>query len=357
MLSRACPRIRLLLVLLVTGAAGCQRATEPVFTFSTDGSSRAGLVALEDGVLVGNEAGVLVRLNRRGEPVWKVKFAQEVAARPAVVTDSVIAGTVGGELSRLALADGAERWHLTGKPAVLAGLVADEASVYVLGPDGAVRAHALDTGQVRWRRPAPKPEESHIDPSQRLPSPVLAGTMLVVCLGDAGLVGLATEDGTVRWSRPLSQVLGMTHEAGTLYVSMRSGRMAALGMEDGALRWEQTVAPVLTSPPTYLQGVLWAGTEPPQLLAVSPRDGRRLSGIALPSPLVTQLAEHGEQLLVPTSGTEGQLLALRRQGGAPLFSVRTDTPLRTTPVVIGDQIFVLGLDGRVLSWNIRAPVP
>jgi outer membrane protein assembly factor BamB len=133
--------------------------------------------------------------------------------------------------------------------------------------------------------------------------------------------------------------------------------MAALGMDDGALRWEQTSAAVLTSPPTYLQGVLWVGTEPPQLLAVSPADGRRLSGIALPAPLLTQLAVHGEQLIVPTSGHEGLLLALRRQGGAPVFSVRTDTPLRTTPVVIGDQVFVLGLDGRVLSWSIRAPAP
>jgi outer membrane protein assembly factor BamB len=357
MLPRACPCIRLLLVLLATGTAACQRATEPVFAFSTDASSRAGLVALEDGVLVGNEAGTLVRLNRRGEAVWRVKFAQEVAARPTVSGDSVIAGTVGGELARLGLADGADRWRLTGEPPVLTALVSDDASVYVLGPDGAVRALALDSGQVRWRRPAPKAEESHIDPSQKLPAPVLAGGVLVVSLGDTGLVGLSTADGAVRWRRPMAQVLGMTREDNTLYVSMRTGRMAALGVEDGALRWEQTSAAVLTSPPTYLQGVLWVGTEPPQLLAVSPADGRRLSGIALPAPLLTQLAVHGEQLIVPTSGHEGLWVALRRQGGAPVISVRTDTPLRTTPVVIGDQVFVLGLDGRVLSWNIRAPAP
>lgn len=357
MLPRACPCSRLLLVLLVTGTAACQRATEPVFTFSTDASSRAGLVALEDGVLVGNEAGALVRLNRHGESVWRVKFAQEVAARPTVSGDSVIAGTVGGELARMGLADGADRWRLTGDPPMLTALVSDESSVYVVGPDGAVLAHALDTGRVRWRRPAPKAEESHLDPSQRLPAPVLAGGVLVVAVGDAGLVGIDTSDGTVRWRRPLPQVLGMTHEGDTLFVSMRNGRVAALAVEDGGLRWDQMPAPVLTSPPTFIQGVLWVGTEPAQLLAISPSDGRRLSGISLPAPLVTQIAVHGPQLIVPTSGRQGLLLALRRQGGAPVFSVRTDTPLRTTPVVIGDQIFVLGLDGRVLSWNIRPPEP
>jgi outer membrane protein assembly factor BamB len=60
---------------------------------------------------------------------------------------------------------------------------------------------------------------------------------------------------------------------------------------------------------------------------------------------------------VPTSGREGLLLVLRRQGGAPVLTLRMDTPLRTQPVVIGDQLFVLGLDGRVLSWNLRPPEP
>jgi outer membrane protein assembly factor BamB len=106
-----------------------------------------------------------------------------------------------------------------------------------------------------------------------------------------------------------------------------------------------------------VQGVLWVGTEPPQLLAVSPSDGRRLSSITLPSPLVTQVAVHGELLVVPTSGHEGWVLTLRRQGGAPVLTLRMDTPVRTQPVVLGEQLFVLGLDGRVLSWSLRPPEP
>jgi outer membrane protein assembly factor BamB len=357
MLPRTCPCTLIFLVLLATGLCGCQRPTERVFEFSTDASSRAGLVALEDGVLVGNEAGSLLRLDRRGEPVWRVKFAQEVATRPAVSGDSVVVGTVGGELVRLGLADATERWRLTAEPPVHTALVADGTSVYAAGPDGAVRAHALDTGQVRWKRPGPRAEESRLEPGQRLPTPVLAGDVLVVALGDAGLLGLSTADGAVRWRRPLEQVLGMTLEGDTLYAAARNGRMMALGVVDGTVRWEQSPAAVLTSPPTYVQGVLWVGTAPPQLLAISPTDGRRLTGISLPAPLVSQLAVHGELLVVPTSGREGQLVVLRRQGGPPVFSLRADTPLRTPPVVMGDQLFVLGLDGRVLSWSIRASRP
>jgi outer membrane protein assembly factor BamB len=347
----------MLLVLLVTGVSGCQRPTERVFEFSTDASSRAAMVALEDSVVVGNELGAVLRLDRRGQPLWRVKLAQEVAARPTVSANSVIAGTVGGELASLGLADGTERWRLTGEPPVLTPLVSDATSAYVLGPDGAVRAHALDTGKVRWKRPPPKVEEARLEPGQRLPAPVLAGQVLVVALAEAGLVGLSTADGTVAWRRALPQVLGMTLEGDTLYATTRTGRVAAMGSADGALRWDQATASQFTSPPTYAHGALWVGAEPPQLLELSPSDGKQLSATPLPAPLVTQLAVHGELLLVPTSSREGQLLALKRQGLTAAFSLRTDTPLRMPPIVMGDQLFVLGLDGRVLSWSIRTPEP
>ncbi len=161
--TRACPRTVILLTLVVGWMVACQQPTERLFHYSSDASSRSGLVALEDGVLLGNEAGALVRLGRNGEPVWRVDLGREVAARPAVAGDGVLAGTVVGDLVHLALADGKERWRLTGQPPVLTPLVADAASLYVVAPDGAVRAHALDSGQVRWRRPAPKAEESHLD--------------------------------------------------------------------------------------------------------------------------------------------------------------------------------------------------
>jgi len=299
----------------------------------------------------------VLRLDRRGEAVWGVKLAQEVAALPTVSGDSVIAGTVGGELAHLALADGAERWRLTGEPPVLTALVSDAASAYAVGPDGAVRAYALDTGKVRWRRPPPRVEEARLEPGQRLPAPVLAPEVLVVALGEAGLVGLSPETGAVRWRRALPQVLGMTREADAVYVTTRNGRVAALGLADGSPRWEQTPAPQLTSPPTFAQGSLWVGAEPPQLLELSPVDGKALSATPLPAALVTHLTVQGELLLVPTSGREGLLLGLKRQAAAPAFSLRADTPLRTPPIVMGAQLFVLGLDGRVLSWSIRTPTP
>jgi outer membrane protein assembly factor BamB len=357
MLPRACPCTLLWLVLLVTGTAGCQRPAERRFEFSPNAPSRSGLLALEDGVLVGTETGALLQLDRTGKPGWRLKFAQEVAARPVKSRDTVVAGTTGGELLGLEAQTGQERWHLTGEPPLLTDLTADTSSVYVLDAAGGVRARALDTGQALWSWPPPPQAASPALTPSRRPPPLLMEDTLVAAVGATGLVALSTKDGTQRWHHPLEQVLGLAREEGTLYATARNGRVVALNASDGTLRWERQPASQLTSPPMVALGRLWvgAGTEPSQLLALDPATGETRSSTHLPGPLVTRPVLWEGRLLVPTSGRQGQLLVLLPEGTEPLFVLQADTPLRTEPVLLGDQLFVLGLDGRVLSWTLRAP--
>ncbi|HEX5754323.1 MAG TPA: PQQ-binding-like beta-propeller repeat protein [Archangium sp.] len=348
---------RLLLLLAMAALmAACRQPTGKLFTFSSDAPSRAGLVSLEDGVLVGNEAGRFLRLDRQGTALWRAELGREVAARPAVAGESVIVGTVGGTLVSLALADGSERWRLTGQPPVLTPLVADSGSVYVVAPDGSVRALAVDSGEVRWRRLLPS-GVPRTDATRPQPAPVLAGGLVVVVLGDAGLFALSPQDGTVRWRQPLARVLGMEAQGEVLYVSTRKGEVLALGLANGQVRWRQTPASALSSPPAWAQGQVWVGTEDKLLLALSPQDGRESIRLALPAPLVTQVIEFREWVLVPTRDSQGWLLAIKPREGPPVFTLRLDTPLLTRPVVLGDQLFVLGQDGRVLSWRLQPPKP
>ncbi|WP_326491727.1 PQQ-binding-like beta-propeller repeat protein [Myxococcus stipitatus] len=351
------------LVLTVVAAVGCREPAETAFRYSTDASSRAGLTALPDGVLTGNEAGAVLRVDPTGRVVWRVALGREVATRPAVAADSVIVGTVAGDLARLALSDGTERWRLTGEAPVLTPPVAEEdgTAVYVVAPDGAVRSHAVDTGKVRWRAPAPRADEAHLDTTRGLPAPVLADGLLVVAQGDAGLVALSTADGARAWRQDVPGVLGLVATKDVLFASTRERRVRALRLKDGSPLWEQTPATALTGPPSLALGTLWVGAredEADVLLGLSPTDGKEVFRVPLPAPLVTGVAEaHGELLVVPTNGRQGRLLVLAPRDVAHAISLRSDTPLRTRPVVLGAQVFVLGMDGRVLSWRLRAPKP
>ncbi|WP_328707039.1 outer membrane protein assembly factor BamB family protein [Citreicoccus inhibens] len=338
----------------------CQQPAEPVFRASTDASSRAGLLPVEDGVIAANEAGAVVRLDRAGAVRWRVALGREVATRPVLAQDSVIVGTVSGDVVRLALADGAERWRLTGEPPVLTAPATDEAgsTVYLVAPDGAVRALAVETGQLRWRIPAPKAEEARLDPTRGLPAPVMAEGRLLLALGDAGLVALSAQDGAVRWKQPLTGVLGLEVEPGGLYVSTRAGQVVALSLRDGSTRWTRQVAESLTGPPTRLLSTVWVGAGPAQLVGMAPSDGHEVARVALPAPLVTQVGTaFGTLLLVPTNDREGRLVVLKAPAWDVALSLRTDTALRTRPVVQGAQVFQLGQDGRVLSWKLRVPEP
>ncbi|NMO23150.1 PQQ-binding-like beta-propeller repeat protein [Pyxidicoccus fallax] len=207
--------------------------------------------------------------------------------------------------------------------------------------------------------PASQTQEASPDASHGFPAPLLAGGLLVVSLGDAGLVALSPDDGAQVWRRDVRDVVGMKSWRQALYVSTRPGRLLALNFQDGSPLWEQSPASSLTGPPSLSLGILWLGAiaeESPVLVGLSPADGKEVARLPLPDPLVTEVASLREDLLlVPTRGRQGRLVALRQPGWERVFSLRTDTPLRTRPVVMGDQVFVLGLDGRVLSWRVPPP--
>lgn len=362
MSPRACPCTPLLpaLALTLVAMAGCREPADSAFRYSTDASSRAGLAVMADGVITGNEAGTVVRLGRDGREVWRVSLGREVAARPVIAGDGVITGTVAGDVVRLALESGAERWRVTGEPPVLTPGVVDEAqaSVYFVAPDGAVRAHAVDTGKVRWRSPAPKSSEPAPDSPRPLPAPVLAGQVLVVARGSGGLAALSADDGTQAWTRDVRDVVGLEAWKEAVYVSTRPGRLLALRVKDGTPLWEQSVAEGLTGPPSMALGTLWvgAGGTSPALVGVERETGKETARVSLPGPLLSRVTPiRGELLLVPTAGRDGRLLALKPPAWERAFSLRTDTPLRTAPAVLGDEFFVLGLDGRVMAWRLKPP--
>ncbi|WP_244237488.1 outer membrane protein assembly factor BamB family protein, partial [Corallococcus llansteffanensis] len=250
----------------------CQRSpVDEAFRFSSDASSRTGLVALADGVLLGNEAGTVLRLDREGRPVWRVGLGREVATAPVVAGGAVIAGTVVGDVVCLTMEDGKERWRLGGGFPVLTPPVVDDAerTVFLVAPDGEVLALAVDSGQVRWRRPAPKETEPR-EPASAAPlapapgplpgsgvrpvgaphpAPVLVEGVLVVALGASGLWALDPESGVARWSQPVTDVVGLDSERDTVFVATRPGRVLALSMKDGSPRWEQRFADGVTGPP------------------------------------------------------------------------------------------------------------
>lgn len=335
-------------LLLVLSA--CERPAELDWSWAGNGPSRSGLVALGDGVIFGNEAGELVRLSADGTPVWRTLVGGEVASRPAVVGDTVVASTIGGEWVGVDFETGKEKWRLGGKPALTLPLASDDTRAYAVADDGSVMAISGANGGTVWKVLPPR----GVTGALRLDAaPAVVEGRLFVGLGAAGLRALNPEDGETLWQKRIGEVVGFLAVGDRLYVLSAEGTMAALQASTGAVQWQQTLKLKPTGGPWLARGLLWVAAEGDVLAAVDPQDGTETWQTKLPAPLKGGVSDYRELVLVPTNGREGRLLGLRPGQAEPVIDVHVDSALRTEPRVIGDEVLVQASDGRVLAWQIK----
>lgn len=327
----------------------CERPAELSWSWSGEGPSRSGLVALEDGVLFGNEAGALVRLGKDGEVHWRARIGTEFAARPAVVGDTVVAATTGGEWVGVSLATGAGKWRLGGKPPLLLPLASDDERAYAVAGDGSVLAISGANGGTAWKLLPPRALPKSFE---LVAAPAVLDGRLLVALGPAGLYALNPEDGETRWHRELGDVVGFLAEGARIYALTRGGELAALDASSGAVEWKRWLDFEVRGGPWLARGLLWVSGQDNLLASADPQDGTVTWRTTLPAPLEGGVDEYRELVLVPTNGREGRLLGFRPGQATPVIDVRADSALRSQPRVFGDEVLVQASDGRVLAWQI-----
>lgn len=338
-----------LLVCALFTQAACDRSASLVWSWSGEGPSRSGLLPVKDGVVFGNEAGAVVRLDATGREVWEAQVGREIAARPAVVGENVVAATIGGTWVGLGLETGEERWRVSGKPPLTLGLTADDERAYAVADDGSVLAISGTSGGTVWKRLPPRLRK----PLEITSAPVLVGEQLIVGLGVAGLLALHPEDGHTLWRRDVGELIGFLAEGERIYTTSTDRRVHALTVEDGATQWARALDLPIVGGPWLARGLLWVALENDGLAALDPQDGAVTWQTDLPAPVVGGVEAWRELVLVPTSGREGRLLGFRPGQSTPVVNVRVDSPLRTPPQVFGERVLVQASDGRVLAWEIR----
>ncbi|MBX5482568.1 MAG: PQQ-binding-like beta-propeller repeat protein [Myxococcaceae bacterium] len=338
-----------LLAGLALALSGCDQAAELSWSWAGEGPSRSGLTEVDGGVIFGNEAGALVRLDETGRVRWRVQVGREIAARPAVVGDVVVAATTSGEWLGVSLQTGAEKWRLGGKPALTVPLASDDQRAYAVADDGSVFAISGSSGGTAWRLLPPR----GVGDAAGLCAPVAKNGRLHVALGKAGLFALNPADGETLWRRSVGEVVGFLVEGARLYAATREGRVLALDAGTGAVEWERTLDEKPQAGPWLARGLLWIAFDERGLMSLDPQDGAETWRVQLPAPARGGVAAWREIVLVPTDGREGRLWGLRPGQAEPVVNLRADSALRTAPRVFGDTVLTLASDGRVLAWKIK----
>ena len=279
----------------------------------------AGPSAGEGLVVVGTSSGTVIALEASdGKERWRAKLSGEVLAAPLVAGGRVIVRTVDGRLRALEAADGKEAWMVEDlvprltlrgtSPPVRAGDV-----VFCGFDTGRVMAVSIPTGDILWQAQVSTPRgRSELERLADIDAAVRVAGEEVYAVGYQGRIAMIARDsGQIWWTRDLSSYRDIGMDEGQLYVATSDGDVVAMRRRDGGVAWQQT--------------------------------GLKRRGLGAP-------VLHGGAVVV--GDFDGYLHWLDRETGRFVARERPgSTRFATTPVVIGDRLFVIDDGGEITAFR------
>ena len=310
------------------GTVSCYAAKdgERIWRVDTDRPISAGPGIGGDLLAFGTLDGNVLGLNKAdGKTEWVSGVTSEVLSVPAISGDTVVARSGDGRVFGLRASDGARRWIYDRTPPVLtlrgsADPVIARGMALVGLDSGKLPAIDLETGRAVWETDVGIPHgASDLDRMVDLDgTPVVSGDQVFAVSYQGRLMALSLETGRTVWERDLSSWAGLAVDAHQVYVTDAKGRIWAFDRANGASVWRQDQFQGLrvTAPVVYGSHVVVAD------------DAGRVSWL---------------------SRSSGKILARVNIGGG--FG---DAPINQAPVVAGDRLYVLDMDGNLKAVTAKS---
>jgi outer membrane protein assembly factor BamB len=264
---------------------------------------------------------------------WQVDIRGWVSSAPALVDDTLYAGTVWSEFYAIDISDGTVRWTRSFDRGRFSDSspVGVDGTVYVgMDQSPALLALNADTGETRWRFTDFDAETEAIDAS-----PAVADGIVVFATDTHSVVALDAETGTVRWERNVgtepdsSPAIhdGVVYYPGVNLEGDTLSRVWALDLRTGDTRWtydvdeeQQGISPAIADSTVYV----------PATRNLRPRydDGNTT------------------ETRTVTEGNRGRLYALDATTGENEWTTEITADTRSSPAIV-DGVVYLGAGGGI----------
>lgn len=232
---------------------------------------------------------------------------------PALQTDGqVFVGTADNHLYALDADSGELQWEFPTEHSIWAQPVYGDGSVYVASLDNSVYALNPDNGELQWQTMLGGSIASH---------PVLSDGRLFVPSFDRQLHALDAQTGDEVWAADAENWVWGSPALGDdlVFFGDIDGNIFAVSAATGEAQWSASATGAIQSSLLYNDGVVF----------------------------VTSGQTEGDE-----ADRIGEVMALDARDGSVLWQRETDAPIFSGPILSGDSIVVVFLDGQAPILNV-----
>lgn len=298
---------------------------------------------------------------RSGQELWRVETGKKLISGPTVAGDVLLVGTRDGHLLALSSEDGHKLWQVNVSSQVIASPAAYNGIVVVRTLDGRIVAYELASGKRLWTVERAVPKLTVRGAS----SPLIADGRVYAGLDNGEVVALDLATGRLLWEQTIALPTGSSELErlvdidaelllvdNTLYAASVGNKLASLSVSNGRVRWKQDIGSVTGLAfnrklvfTTDLDGVVYAVN--------------RLTGEVVWKQEALKYRELSAPVMyngyVVVGDYQGYLHWLDPQTGRIVGRIDVlDAAIRTRPVVVGNRILVLGVEGELAAVRATA---
>jgi outer membrane protein assembly factor BamB len=138
---------------------------------------------------------------------------------------------------------------------------------------------------------------------------------------------------------------------GTVFVGSHKGELVALSLDNGSVYWKfNTGNPIGESSPAYANGVVYIGDLGGWLNAINASDGRKLWAFKAGNEIKSSPVVVGDQVLI--GSYDEHLYSLSTRNGSVQWKFKTNGPVHSTPGIADGMAFVAGCDEVFRAINL-----
>lgn len=308
--------------------------------------------------------GILYAASLRGEVIaihadtgkikWRKRLKGLIPYGLAADANGVYFGLDDGTFRSLAAEDGAEKWQLVIRSAVVSQPTISEGTVYFMAGDDSLYAVDTVTGQWKWQYNRGLKKEISI---LGLPAPVVVKGSVIVGLSDGVIAVLDGKSGELLWGAHVGEIARFEDLDATpaisdnsLYIAKYGGGVFALSIQGGELIWKkegESVYPLASHENLIiyadLDGVIHAlnRSDGKEVWKASCSGGGKTTG-----PVIV-----GKNVIF--SDSLGHIHILDMATGDELKRLHVWGGIHTTPIVVEDRIYLINGRGKVFSFKIE----